>query len=73
MCLIIFAYQAEPRYPLVVAANRDEFYARPTAEADFWENPLSLPLRSQVLAGRDLQAGGTWLGIAPEGRFAAVT
>ena len=73
MCLIIFAYQAEPRYPLVVAANRDEFYARPTAEADFWESPSSLPLRSQVLAGRDLQAGGTWLGIAPEGRFAAVT
>ena len=73
MCLIIFAYQAEPRYPLVVAANRDEFYARPTAEADFWESPSSLPLRSQVLAGMDLQAGGTWLGIAPEGRFAAVT
>ncbi len=73
MCLIIFAYQAEPRYPLVVAANRDELYARPTAEADFLESPSSLPLLSRVLAGRDLQAGGTWLGITPEGRFAAVT
>jgi len=67
MCLILFAWQAHPRYPLVVAANRDEFHERPTAAADFWkESP-------QLLAGRDLQAGGTWLGITRQGRFAAIT
>lgn len=67
MCLILFAWQIHPRYPLVVAANRDEFHSRPTAAADYWkESP-------QLLAGRDLQAGGTWLGITRQGRFAAVT
>jgi uncharacterized protein with NRDE domain len=67
MCLILFAWQTHPRYPLVVAANRDEFYKRPTAAAEFWqESP-------QLLAGRDLQAGGTWLGVTLQGRFAAIT
>jgi uncharacterized protein with NRDE domain len=69
MCLIIFAYRADPRFPLVVAANRDEFFTRPTAQADFWQSASG----SRILAGKDLQAGGTWLGITPGGRFAAVT
>ena len=67
MCLILFAWQTHPRYPLVLAANRDEFHERPTAAADFW------PGRSGLLAGRDLQAGGTWLGVTRGGRIAAVT
>ena len=67
MCLILLAHAAHPRYALVVAANRDEFYERPTAPAQPWaEAP-------QVLAGRDLRGGGTWLGVTTEGRFAAVT
>jgi len=67
MCLIVIAYQQHSRYPLVVAANRDEFYARPTAPAGFWE------ARPDLLAGCDLLGGGTWLGITRSGRFAAVT
>lgn len=68
MCLIIFAHRADPAYPLVLAANRDEFFGRATADAQFWQ-----PDRPQILAGRDLEAGGTWLGITRSGRFAAVT
>lgn len=67
MCLILFALNAHPHYKLVLAANRDEFYARPTARAGFWADA------PQILAGRDLAAGGTWLGITKTGRFAAVT
>jgi uncharacterized protein with NRDE domain len=67
MCLILFAWQVHPDYPLVVAANRDEFYARPTAAAGFWTDAPA------VLAGRDLEAGGTWLGLSRSGRFAALT
>lgn len=67
MCLILVAWRAHPRYPCVVAANRDEFFGRPTAEADWW------PGDSTILAGRDLQAGGTWLGVSRRGRFAALT
>lgn len=67
MCLILFAYQTHPRHRLVVAANRDEFYARPTAPAAFWSDA------PEVLAGRDLREGGTWLGVTRGGRFAAVT
>jgi len=67
MCLILLAWQSHPDYPLVVAANRDEFYKRPTAPAAFW------PDHPQVLAGRDLAAGGTWMGITRQGRFAALT
>jgi uncharacterized protein with NRDE domain len=67
MCLILFAWRSHPRYPLVVAANRDEFHARPTAAAEFW------PAEPGLLAGRDLQAGGTWLGVTRSGRFAAIT
>jgi uncharacterized protein with NRDE domain len=67
MCLILFAWRAHPRYRLVLAANRDEFHERPTEAADFW------PRQPDWLAGRDLQAGGTWLGVTRAGRFAAVT
>jgi len=66
MCLILVGWQVHPAYPLVVAANRDEFHARPTASAAFWDD-------AQVFGGRDLEAGGTWLGASRDGRFAAVT
>ena len=57
MCLIAFAIDKHPRYPLVLVANRDEFRDRPTESAHFW------PDASHVLAGRDGRAGGTWLGV----------
>jgi len=63
MCLIVFAIDHD--YPLVVVANRDEFHDRPTQPAVFWDNG--------ILAGRDLQGGGTWMGVTRAGRFAAVT
>lgn len=58
MCLTVLAYRVHPRYPLIVGANRDEFRMRPTAPAHFWNNA------PEVLAGRDLQAGGPWPGLA---------
>ena len=67
MCLILLAWQAHPDYPLIIAANRDEFYARPAAAAGFW------PECPDLLAGRDLEAGGSWLGISRSLRFAALT
>jgi uncharacterized protein with NRDE domain len=67
MCLIAFAWRPGHAQPLIVAANRDEFYARPTAPLAAWTDAPG------VFAGRDLEAGGTWLGIGPAGRFAAVT
>ncbi len=67
MCLIVFAWQAHAEYPLIVAANRDEWHARPAAPASWW---MDAP---NILAGRDLQAGGTWLGVTQNGRFAALT
>ncbi len=67
MCLILFAYQCHPDYPLVLAANRDEYYQRPTQPAHWWEEA------PELLAGKDLQAGGTWMGVTLSGRFAAVT
>ena len=67
MCLVLFAWKAHPRYPLVLAANRDEFHQRPTAPAEWWDEPPG------ILAGRDLQAGGTWMGVNATGRFAALT
>lgn len=67
MCLLIFSYGVDPHYPLVLAANRDEFHARPTEPAGFW------PEHPDVLAGRDLEQGGTWMGLTRQGRFAAIT
>jgi uncharacterized protein with NRDE domain len=67
MCLVLIALDSHLDYSLIVAANRDEFYDRPTAPAAFWADAPS------VLAGRDLKAGGTWLGIDRQGRLAAVT
>lgn len=67
MCLIVVAWRVHPDFPLVVAANRDEFFARPTSAAEFWKD------KPQVLAGRDLEAGGTWMGVTRSGRFAALT
>ena len=67
MCLIAFAWKAHPAYSLIVGANRDEWHDRPAAPAAWWQE------YPQILAGRDLQAGGTWLGISQTGRFAALT
>lgn len=67
MCLVFFCYDIHPVYRLIVAANRDEFYDRPTAPAAFWNDAPDL------LGGRDLKEGGTWLGITRTGRVAALT
>ena len=78
MCLIFVGWRVHPRYPLVVAANRDEFHGRPTAPAALWEE-VAGPTNGErdaagpILAGRDLKAGGTWLGVTSEGCFAALT
>lgn len=67
MCLIVFANNVHPKYKLIFAANRDEFYDRPSEQAEFWsEHP-------DLLAGKDLKAGGTWMGITKQGRIAAIT
>ena len=67
MCLIVLSLGQHPDYPLIVAAKRDEFYARPTRDANWWpDNP-------DIIGGRDLQAGGTWLAAHRNGRFALVT
>lgn len=67
MCLIVFAWRPGHAQPLIVAANRDEFYARPTLPLAQW------PDAPHVYAGRDQEAGGTWLGVSADGRFAALT
>lgn len=69
MCLIAFAIQASARWPLVIAANRDEFFNRPALPLAAWTTPAGHPL----LSGRDLRGGGTWLGITPGGRVAMLT
>ncbi|GAM08298.1 hypothetical protein OR1_00569 [Geobacter sp. OR-1] len=67
MCLIVFALECHPKYRLVLAANRDEYFERKTISAGYWpDNP-------SILAGRDLQSGGTWLGVTTTGRLAAAT
>ena len=65
MCVAAVAWRAHPRWELVVLANRDEYHERPTGPLERWDNG--------VLAGRDLRAGGTWLGVAEDARFALVT
>lgn len=67
MCLIVFAWNHHPKYKLIVAANRDEFYTRGTVAASFWENDPN------ILAGRDLKSGGTWMGVTKSGKWTAVT
>ncbi|MDX1584073.1 MAG: NRDE family protein, partial [Thermoanaerobaculia bacterium] len=67
MCLISLAWRADPRYTLVVAANRDEFHQRPTAPLARWGDQPS------IIAGRDLEGNGTWMGTTTTGRFAAIT
>lgn len=69
MCLITFAYKAHPKYNLILAGNRDEFYGRPTRKAQFWDEEG----KPNILAGKDLEAGGTWLGINKDGRWSALT
>jgi uncharacterized protein with NRDE domain len=67
MCLILLAWRVHPEFPCVLAANRDEFHDRATATADWWSGEAG------ILAGRDLHAGGTWLGVTRRGHFAALT
>jgi len=67
MCLIAIAVHASPRYPIVIAANRDEFYDRPTRSLHAWDDDPN------IIGGRDLRAGGSWLAVTRDGRFAAVT
>ncbi len=67
MCLILVAFKTDADHPLVIAGNRDEFHARPTQKADWW------PDDGNLLGGRDLQAGGSWLAVHRSGKFAAVT
>src|SRR5699024_4895365 len=67
MCIITFHLHQHPTYKLILLANRDEFYDRPTAPAYFWEDHPS------TLAGRDLKAMGTWMGVTKQGRIAALT
>lgn len=67
MCILFIAIKQHPNYPLIIAANRDEFHARATQSSHWWENTPNL------LAGKDLEAGGTWMGISKSGNFAALT
>jgi len=67
MCLIFISLHHHPNYKLIVAGNRDEFYDRPTAAADFWDD------EPDILAGRDLEAGGTWLGVTRKGKVSMLT
>jgi uncharacterized protein with NRDE domain len=67
MCLILLGYKVSKKYPLILAANRDEFFGRPTAPMHFWQD------NSSILAGKDLDQGGTWFGVKKKGTFAALT
>lgn len=67
MCLILFAWKKHTKYDLILTANRDEFYKRPTQTAHQWNE------HTEVLAGKDLTAGGTWMGVTKSGKFAALT
>lgn len=67
MCLLLFSFNKHPDYPVILAANRDEFFERPTEAASFWKDYPS------ILAGRDLRKSGSWMGVNKDGRIAAVT
>ena len=67
MCVVALALAADPRWPLVVVGNRDEFHARPAAPLARWDDA------PHILAGRDLMSGGGWIGVSEEGRFAVLT
>ncbi|MGG0657859.1 NRDE family protein [Rummeliibacillus pycnus] len=67
MCIVNFHFHNHSKYKLILVANRDEFYERPTKPAHYWED------EPNILAGRDLRQMGTWLGITKEGKFAAIT
>src|SRR5438552_8661246 len=82
MCLFLIAWKGHSEYPWVIAANRDEFYSRPAESARWWSAEASgvaasgvaaSGVAAHILAGRDLEAGGTWLGVTRSGRFAALT
>ncbi|WP_281560175.1 NRDE family protein [Thalassomonas sp. RHCl1] len=66
MCILFFALKQHPKYPVIICANRDEFHQRPTRQMFRWQQP-------DILAGQDLQAGGSWLGLTPQGHFSALT
>jgi uncharacterized protein with NRDE domain len=70
MCLIVFSVNQHPQFPLLIAANRDEFFRRPTDAMDWWQSDLA---GDRVLAGRDLMSGGTWLAVSENGTVSAVT
>src|SRR6516225_3240425 len=67
MCLVLVAWHGNAQFPCVIAANRDELHSRPTTPAHWWGT------QPDILAGQDLEAGGTWLGVTRAGRFAALT
>ena len=67
MCILFIAVQKHPEFPLIIAANRDEFHQRPTRESKFWEHQPNL------LAGKDLSAGGSWMGVTRNGKISALT
>src|SRR5512139_211888 len=70
MCLVAIALDQSRRFPLVIAANRDEFFKRPAARLSWWSPGAGLP---DILGGRDLEAGGTWLGLTAKGRLGLIT
>ncbi len=67
MCIVLFSYKTHPKYKLIMASNRDEFYARPTEQIAPWSD------NENIIAGRDKQDGGTWMGVTKDGRFSALT
>ncbi|MFQ3206140.1 MAG: hypothetical protein ACI9IT_000274 [Glaciecola sp.] len=67
MCILFIAVNQHPKFPLIIAANRDEFHNRPTSDSAFWEN------HKDILAGKDNEAGGTWMGINKNGSVSALT
>jgi len=70
MCILFFAIKQHPQYPVIICANRDEFHQRPTQAMHWWPEQKN---QRSLLAGKDLQAGGTWLGLNQQGRFSALT